>query len=402
MIHFHKGLIRGSFILLIAFGIFNFFHFLFQLVMAHMLTLSEYAVLASLFSIIYILTIFTESVQTIITKFSAEESDKGKLRNILKKSSNKSFLISLSLFIFYLIVSIPLSFLLDIDYLLLSFNGLFIFLAFLPPITRGILQGKKKFKSLGLNMILESAGKLVFGMLFVYLGFKVYGAIAGVIIGSIIALVLSLVPLKYIISSKEKKAKTFGIYDYARPTFLITSVIIIFYSLDVVIAKIFFPADMVGSYAIASILGKIIFWGTLPISKAMFPMSAENQKNKNRSDNVFTNSLIILLLVIFLILAIFYFFPEAIIKIFSGKIVPEAISILFYLGIAFGFIALTNLILLYKLSLGKTKGYYYLFTFIIIEIFLLSYFSKDLLQFSVAFITSSAVFLWGAIVLMNE
>lgn len=400
----NRGLIKGSLILLIAFGLFNFFNFLFQLIMARMLSILEYSVLASLFAIIYILSIFIESVQTIITKYSAEENDNGKLKNLLKKSSKKAFSISLILFISYLLISFPLSYLLKIDYLLLSLTGLVIFLSFFVPLTRGILQGKKRFKALGMNMIFESFGKLVFSMLFVYLGWKVYGAITGVILGGIIAIAFSLVPLKDIIRSKEKDIKTLGIYNYAKPTFLITSIIVVFYSIDVIIARIFFPPDLAGSYAIASILGKIIFWGTLPISKSMFPMSAENHENKRKSENVFLNAFGILISGVIGVLAIFYFFPDAIISIFAGegKVLPEAISILFYLGIAFSFMSLANLILLYKLSVGKFRGYFFLLIFILIEILLLCWFSASLFQFSIALIAASAAFLWGSIFLMND
>ncbi len=406
MLKINRNLVKGSFILLMAFGLFNFFHFLFQFFMARMLSISDYGILASLFAIIYIFLIFTESVQTIITKYSAKENDKGRLKNLLKKASHKAFFVALYLFVFYIVLAIPLSFILKIDYSLLILNGLIIFIAFFVPINRGLMQGGERFKSLGLNLIIEAIGKLIFGVFLVYIGFKVYGAIIGVIFGGILAFAFSFSQLRDIIKEKEKRAETFGIYDYAKPAFIITSIIIIFYSLDVIIARIFFSPEIAGSYAIASILGKIILWGTLPISKAMFPMSADSSdgkgKENKKSKNVFMNALGILLFGIIATLVIFYLFPELIIKIFSGKIVPEAISILFYLGIAFSFIALANLVLLYKLSLGRIKGYAYLLIFIVIEIFLLSFFSGNLFQFSIAFITASAIFLWGSIVLLNE
>ncbi|MEK6843998.1 MAG: oligosaccharide flippase family protein [Nanoarchaeota archaeon] len=398
----NKNLIKGSSILLLGFGLFNFMHFLFQFFMARMLNISEYGILAVLFSIIYITLILTESIQTIIAKYSSNESDSGKLKNITKKSYNKCFKISLYLFIFYLLIAIPLSFILRISYLLLSINGLVIFLAFFLPISRGLMQGKKRFKSLSINMIVESGSKLIFGVLFVYLGFKVYGAIAGVLAGGIIAFFFTFFQLKDIFQSKEKTAQTPGIYDYAKPAFLINSIIIIFYSLDVILARIFFAPEIAGSYAIASILGKIIFWGTLPISKAMFPMSAENLSDKKKAENIFRNALSILIVFIMTALIIFYLFPDLIIKIFSGKNIPQAAFILFFSGIAFSFISLTNLALLYKLSRNKIKNHAYLFIFIIIEIILLSVFSSNLFQFSIAFITSSAIFLWGSLYLMND
>ena len=105
----NKSLIKGSFILIIAFGLFSFFHFLFQVAMARMLTLSEYGTLAPLSAMIIIFLIFSEAIQTIITKYSSEEKEKGKLKNLLKNSFRKASFTSSAFFVFYLILSVPLS-----------------------------------------------------------------------------------------------------------------------------------------------------------------------------------------------------------------------------------------------------------------------------------------------------
>lgn len=396
----NRMLIKGSFILLVAFGISSAINFIFQLTMARMLTIVEYGILATLSSIIYIFLIFTESIQTIMTKYSANEREIGRLKGLLKKSSLKSISFAWMFFIFYLVLSIPLSFLLKINYLLLSFNGLVIFSAFSLPIPRGIMQGRKMFKPLGVNMVIESVAKLALGVLFVFIGWSVLGAVAGILLGGVLAFAISFMPLKDIISSKKAEAKTVGIYGYAKPAFLVTAFIIIFYSIDIVIAKIFFIPEVAGTYAVASILAKSVFWGTLPISKAMFPMTAENSKKK--SENVFSSSLLMVIAVIATALIIFISVPDFIITLFSGKILEEASSILVYLGIGTGLISLANLVILYKLSLGKTRGHQSLLIFVLLEIALLSYFSNNLFQFSIAFITASAALLWGSIILMND
>lgn len=398
----NKLLIKGSFILILSFGLFNFLHFLFQFAMVRILSIAEYGILASLFAIIYILLVFSESFQTILAKYSAKENENGKLKNLLKKSIGKSIKISLFFFIIYIVISIPLSFILKIKYFLLFINGFVIFVTFFLPITRGVMQGRGRFGALGSNMVIESSIKLILGILFVFIGWRIYGAIIGVLLGGIIAFGFSIMQLKDILKSSEKKVKIEGFYNYAKPAIILTSIIIVFYSLDVIIAKIIFDPEIAGSYAIASILGKIIFWGTLPISKAMFPISAEEAKSKKNSDNIFANAFSIVFIGIAILLLIFYLMPDFIINIFSGKRISEAASILFYVGIAFSFISIANLVLLNKLSRGKTKGYWLMAIFVALEIIVLSIFSKDLVQFSIAFISVSAAFLWGSIVLIKE
>ena len=92
----NRGLIKGGITLLIAFGFYNLFNFLYQFSMARMLTVSDYGILAAIFSLIYILSAFTESIQIIITKYSSGEGEKH-LKKVAKKSR-----ISLFIYLFHL------------------------------------------------------------------------------------------------------------------------------------------------------------------------------------------------------------------------------------------------------------------------------------------------------------
>jgi O-antigen/teichoic acid export membrane protein len=395
----NKSLISGSLILLIAFNIYNALNFIFQFSMARFLSVSEYGTLATLFAIIYILSVFTEGVQTILAKYSSNEKSPGKIKNLLIKSIKKSSIISAILFIVYLAISFPLSSLLKVDYSLLALNGLVIITSFLVPVTRGIMLGKKKFKSLGINLITESSVKLVFAILLVLIGWKVYGAIAAVVVGGSVAFIMSFRSLKFIIKSNEKKSNTLDIYHYSKPVIFLMFIIIAFYSIDVLIAKIVFPEEIAGYYALVSVLGKAIFWGTQPISRAMFPLSAEK---KSKSRGILYNSLALVISLIAIALILFYLFPELILKIFSGKSdVSQASQILFFVGIAFSLQALTNIVILYKLSKENVSNYLYFILFILLEVILLLIFSDSLIEFSLAYVASSAIFLIGSLLILK-
>jgi len=192
------------------------------------------------------------------------------------------------------------------------------------------------------------------------------------------------------------------LYDYSKPAFVVTLAVIAFFSVDVIIAKIFFDAETAGAYSIASILAKVIFLGTHPISRAMFPLSAEQGKSKKKSDNIFYNALALVGIGIVVSLGVFAFFPELVLIIFSGRVIPESLQILLYLGIGTSLLSIANLFLFYNLSRGKVKGYYILLAFVILEIILLSIFSNDVVQFSLAYITAAAAFLWGSIVVTRN
>lgn len=406
----NKEIIKGSFILLISINIYNALNFIYQFSMARMLSIEEYGELAALFSIIYIMAVFTESIQTVIAKYASQEKSIGKIKNLFKRSLRKSIFVSLIIFLIFVVISFPLSTILKIHLPLMILSGLLIFPSFVNPLTRGIMQGSKNFKAFGFNLIMESVIRLSFAILFVYLGLKVYGAIFAVLFGIFIALLLSFYAIKDVIKSKEEQTDTKGIYRYSIPVFSIMVVIMIFYSIDNLIAKAVFSEVLAGQYAIASILSKIVFWGTQPISKALFPISSEEQKNKKNKSNTYLTALPILLILIIIALGIIFFEPGLIIRIFAGKESVESASILFTLCLATGALSITNLNLLQRLSTGRligdksdqqsykslVKNFILFSSFLIIEIVLLLTFHSNLSQFSNAYLASSIIFLIGS------
>jgi len=365
--------------------------------MARMLPIEQYGILVTLYAIIYILAVFTESIQLVITKYTTEKKD-GEVKNLIKKSSGKSLKISFILFIVYLIISIPLSIILKIAYPLVALTGVIIFSSFLLPITRGVLQGQKRFGTLGFNTISEAVIKLSSAIFLVLIGWMVYGAVVATLLGTYFSLLISFVSLKKIFKSKEIETKNTGIYAYSAPVFVAIIAVIVFYSIDVILAKIFFSPEIAGYYAISSMIAKVIFFGTQPISKAMFPIASESKDGK-KTKRVFKYAVLLLCLLILIGLLVVYFMPELLIKIFSGRSIPQITSILILPALATGILSLTNLNIFYKLSQGKVKGCFYLPIFVVIEIVLMSLFSYSLASFSLAFAVSSLIFLFGSIIL---
>ncbi len=402
MIKLDRDLIKGSFILLVVFNIYAFLNFIFQSSMARLLSVADYGVLAALFYLVYILSIFAESIQNVLAKTSSIEKDNGHLKNILKRSFKKIYTLTILFFLVYLILAVPLYFFKEISYSLLALNGLFIFTSLFLPITRGIMQGRKKFTSLGINLIIEASVKLLLSIALVWIGWKVYGAIIGAVLGTLMALIFSFAPIREITKADEKKADNLNLKQDSKSVFLVTFALLSFYILDIFIAQLVFSREIAGFYAIAAILSKAIFWGTQPISRAMFPISAEKSKNKTSTDNTYLNAFILLSLIIFIGLVLFFFFPDFIIRIFSGKDIPESSSILFYLGLATAVLSFANLNILYKVSKKNPKNPYTFFIVLAVSISILFIFNDSLKEYSIAFLTSSTIFLWGSIFLLND
>ena len=398
----NKSLFKGSIVLLITFGIYNFLNFLYHLLMARSLSIEEYGTLSALLFFSYILIVpFVESMQTLIAKYSASETDDGKINNVLRRISRRIFRAATWIIVLYLIALIPLYYFTRIPVALLLLNGLVIFGSLFVPITRGCLQGKKRFFSLGGNMIIESVTKVVVGIILVYLGFAVFGALIAFIAAIVLSLLFSIAAIKDILRKEQVFEGNRGIHGYTKQTLLIVSLIVIAYNFDILLAKILFNDTLAGYYAVSSVLSKAIFWGTQPISKAMFPLTSDKE-NAVKKRELLTNALLAVGVMSGIALVIFYFFSNIIIYIFSGRVISESIVILPYLGLGSAILAISNVILLYKLSIDRTRGYVYLIIPVVLGIALMIIYSTSLLSYSIAFIASSVLLLLASIVLLNR
>ncbi|MEK6889669.1 MAG: oligosaccharide flippase family protein [Nanoarchaeota archaeon] len=403
MINLKNPVIRGSLVLLVMTGFFNFLNFLYHVLMARTLSIEDFGLLKRVFVFLYLGAVFMESIQTIITKYSAEQaSDKSKLKDILKRSFRKIGKISLIIFIAFAILAIPITYLFDIPYPLLLMTGAFLSISMIVPITRGIIQGQQRFYDLGFAVISEGIFKVSLALLFVWLGWRVYGAVTGVLLSVILTLGVSLFYLKDIIKSKESPAKLSGIRDYSWPVFFVTATLILFFNLDVLFSGYFFNDTLSGIYAIASTIALVIFVGTQPINRVLFPITANNTAQKKPSRKNFIRAASLVLFCAFCALFVIWFFPDFLVKLFSGKVIAEASSIVMIMGLSTTILSLTSLILYYKLSQGKTQGYKFIPLFLVIELILLSLLHTNLLSFSLAFLASNIIFLIGAFALLNR
>lgn len=382
-----EEIVRGSLVLFVMINIFNFLNYVFHFSMARLLGPADYGVLAVLMSLVYIFSIPAESIQTIISRYTTEFNIKkryGEIKYLLVKSMEKTIFFGILLFLIYLPISFFLSYFTDIEVGLIIFTGFLIFGGFLISILRGIMQGRKKFKSFGLSMIIESTLKLIIAILLVLFGLKTYGAMGGVITGVLITLLISFSFIRDVINSKIKRTKIRGIYAYSFPVTMVILTITLMMSLDIIFAKRFFPSEIAGKYAVASMLGKMIFFGTMAISKAMFPLTSESYDKGNKTKDIFKQAFFLIVGICSLSVIIYWFFPKLIITILFGKQYVEISYILGFIALAFSFISLSNLLLTYALSIKKRKISWF-FLFIFLEIAIFSILHADLMEFSIAF-----------------
>lgn len=394
-------LAKGSLILFITISFFNILNYLFHFFMGRMLGPSDYSVLAALMSVIYLLGVPSEAIQTLISKYSSKYNSKeepGKIKDLFLRSLKRFSLISIVLFFAFLFLAIFISEILKIDYWLLVITGLFIFYSFLVPIIRGVLQGTKRFKELGYNLMGESVIKIILSVLLVIAGLRVYGAMVGVIMAVVLVFFLSLLYLNKLFLAERKNADLTGYLSYGFPVLICITCVVLFYSADILLAKIIFNPEVAGKYAVASMLGKMIFFGTQAIGKAMFPLTSESHEKRKGSSGDFFKSLKIVVFLLIFSLIIFFFFPEYLVGILFGLAYLDISHVVFILGLSYSFLAFANLVLLYLLSIDETENYDYIALGIIavLQVIILYFSNNSVLEFSKSFLyISTTIFLYS-------
>jgi len=398
-------LVRGSFVLFITFNIFNILNFVFQFSMARMLGPVEYGVFAVLMSMLYFMAIPSDSIQTIVSRYTSKfnvKEENGKIKSLITKSLKKGILFAFLIYLLLIPFFYLFSYFLNISFFLVLLTGLMLFTFFLIPTTRGVLQGQKRFNSLGINMVLDSGIKVLISLYLVFIGWSVYGAVLSILLGSFIALILSFIPLRKTLSEKSKSANFSGIYQYSSPIVFSILAILLMQSLDVILAKRFFSPEVAGQYAVANLIGKMIFFGTLAISKSMFPLSSEKFDDGKNTNKIFYRSLIIVLFLCVSALLVLLLFPELFVKVLFGEKYLPVSNIIFNIGLAFSFISLSNLVVLYCISVNRKINTFYMAGFVIIQVILLWLFKSSLYSFSIAMMISSLLLFIGSLIIIKK
>ena len=396
---------KGAFVLFITINIFNFLNFIFHFSMGRLLGPADYGVLVVLMSIVYLFSIPTETIQNLISRYTSKfnvKNEHGKIKFMMKKSLGKVFKVSFWVFVVAVLISFPLASFLRINFWLLLIVDILILYSFAEPVLRGVLQGRKRFGMLGISMILESTFKLLFSISFVIFGINVFGAILGVVLGGVASFAFTLFFNRDILKNKEEKTSFDKIQQTSIPYIVSMFVIFLILSTDIILAKRFFSAETAGMYAVLSILGKIIFFGTFAISKAMFPLTSERHDINKDSSQLFKKSLLLVFIMCLVAVFAYLIIPELIIWILYGNQYTSVANLLIYSAIAFSFLSLSNVIIVYALSINKITNYFYLPIFFIIQITLLFIFHNTLFEYILAFMVSTIIMFIGTLFFLKK
>ncbi len=402
-----NSVIRNSILLMILINLGNLANFVFHFVMGRMLPVADYASLVFLTNIIGIFGVAGNSIQTIVSKKTTHfitENRKDKIKGMLNHFFSRITLLAILIFLVYLVVFWFLKDEFKIEYGLIILSGLLVFFFLWAPILNGVVQGMKNFGSLGSSFLFSMLIKLGFAILLTYFGFKVYGAITGIVLGGIVSIIILIFTINPII--KEKAVyENFKIRTRENMNiFLAMALIVVFYSLDIILVKFFFSAEIAGEYGAVSTIAKIGLFGTMAVGNAMFPISSERFEKKESSKSIFMKSLGLVSIIGLIFVILVFLFPEQIVNLFYGEKYVALAPIAWKLAVGFIAISLLNLLLLYKISTNgfKTNKSIFMVGLLFLEIIGFFFFHKDISQFSKLFMIQNAIIFILSLILLKK
>ena len=334
----------------------NVINYVYHLIMGRLLGPVEYGVLASLYSILYLVSIIPSSASVSIVKFISSANN-NKVYSVYESLRKLILKIAMGLSILMMASTPLLSNFLHIENLLAVILIIpVLFLSLITLVNQSASQGLLKFSGYVIPTLISSLVKLLLGVALVYIGWSVSGAMFAIVVAMLFAYLYSHGFIKkYIKKTKIQKIDLTPFLKYSGPVLVQALAFTSIFTIDVILAKHFLDPFSAGIYAALSTLGKIIFFAASPVAATMFPVISKRKSQGQEYLKVFFASLAITAVIASFATLLFWLFPNIAIGVLYGEDYLSAKTDLVWMGFFMLFYTLSNLLVNFYLSIGKVK-----------------------------------------------
>lgn len=337
--------------------------YLYHLFMGRLLIPSDYGALQSLISLSNILSVPTVTLNTVVAKFVSTyvgRDEKEMISSLYYQLRKILFMILMIGGCLFLLFSNPIMKFLHLEnWINVLILDLALFLSLVNFLNRATLQGLSLFVPLTIAQFIEAYGKLIFGVVAVVAGLRIPGAFGAFVLVIFISYAYMVTVLhKKLGVASSHKLPVRSMTRYAIPSALMTIGVTALYNTDVILVRHFLSAYEAGLYAALSVLGKIIFFGTAPITTTMFPLVSEAHARGEGYHRIFLLSLMFLIAIAGSVTFIFALFPSTVMKLLIGTQYLDAAVYLAPFSVFLSLCALIYLFINFFLSIHRTRSVY--------------------------------------------
>ena len=358
-------LISGSIVIFAGTLLGNIANFGFNIYMSRNLAIADCGVVVSIISLMILLAIPVNSIVPAIVNFAGSHmanEEFGLLKALYIRALKIVVVVGVGLLIFFGVFLNEIEVFFNIhEPFVIMLTAVTVLVTYFSTVNTAFLQARLAFNFISFSNFLGSFIKLVFGMGFVILGYRLGGVMVALLLAYLIPFILTFIPLRFIFKTTRVTTNELQLKDlilYGIPSSAAMFGITALTSTDILLVKHFFSPTDAGLYAGLSLVGKVIFFFTAPIGTVMFPLIVKKFAKNESYKNTFRIAFLIVLVCSLSVAVFYYEFPEFSILFFLKNVSFLAIkNDLTIYALFTSLYSLVSLLVYYFLSINKTFVY---------------------------------------------
>jgi O-antigen/teichoic acid export membrane protein len=378
------------------------FSYVFHFETGRLLGPAAYAVVAAAIAALYLLTLPGVVLQLVSARYTSIAAATGRLsqlRPLLFRISGVSLLIGVPamLLLAFFAPTAARFFNLPDDRVVyvLAAGGVF---TLLVTITRGALQGLRRFFALSGNALLDAASRVLLAGFLIVLGFGTLGAVVAVMLSPLVAYLQSIYLLRRLGPPPKVVERVEGIGRYALMAAAAGIGVNYLITVDTLLAKHFLGAAEAGLYAAASVLARVVYFLGLTVAAVMFPEVATLHARNEAHFHVVDRSLLLVAGVGAVLILAYLFVPGLVLLPYGSSFAPVR-PYLAVFAVALSMLTLANLLINYFLSIARARFILPLLATCLLETALITLFHSGIWQIIAMVMVSLGLLLAATLVL---
>jgi len=391
--------------------------YLYQLMLGNLLSPINFATFAAILSLYSFFFSPSNAIFMWVSRNVTIKSQKNfrELHSFFKNSITKTAIASLLIFGGVLYFSSDFNGYLGVDeWYVFPLIIFFVWIGALQTVCTAFFQGLQIYRLVSFVVLFSVTLKILASSIFLkYIEPHIFYALCGLGISVILTLILSVYYLQNKLSVSRvckidinygdifNKNKILFFLKEITPVLVASIAFTAMTQLDMFFVNMYFSEDQAGSYAVASIFGKVILYLPGGMVAALFPMVAANHANQLPSSDLLKRALGATILSSSFLCLLYYFFSYTIVEIFFGDKYPGAYLILRWYGFAMIPMALILVMENFLIAKGFTL-FSWIFLLIVPLEFICIFYMHDFVWEIIAIIATSGfiVFIAGFIFLI--
>lgn len=355
----HDSFWRNNAIFLAGSLLVAFLNYLYYPVLGRLLDVRDFGEVQALLSILNLIGILLAAFQIVIINIAANNKKGG--AETIQHFERAALLLMMGFFALITVFAGALQQFFNFNsFVPFIVLGVILVVSVLTAFRSAYIQGKSNFVGLSVGSGIAALGKLIFSALLVLLGLRTFGAIGGMLVAQLLALIyMARVANKMGFTSVNKEKFILPDVNVLKPElkYLVSVMAVFFtvtllYTADILVVKRYFDPEIAGQYAGISAIAKIIFFATTSFAGVLLASVGKSYSSAHNKQ-VSRRSLALVATVGSVALLIFYLVPELIIRIMIGERYLAYAHLLPTLGLVVFLVSLVNLCFYYFLALRQ-------------------------------------------------